>query len=267
MLFISVKSMFGQDVADYAMSKFRSAVTSGDMRAFKIRLMFMKVREHLRGSSLFSDFVAGMGSAIDESEKRAGCIPDNSPRRMSHFEQARKKRIEEKKRSYLATQMELALTWPGTLDAKNQYIETQEIETGKTCDGNEENESIDKNDHVTVTRKNVPGESLAICGGARYSDVDQILSGIEDGEIEQYQSVEDICSEMKGGNITAVDALMLACALDIYSPVPTEDMESENDFECGDWEDEDMEDDDEDEEHEFRRSGSYRGDDDYYDED
>lgn len=86
-----VRSTFGAAPAEYARVKFNDALRTGDMRAFKIRILIFKVRDSLKGSAVYEDFVAGLDKCISEAESKAGCIPDPSPRRMSRAEQERKR--------------------------------------------------------------------------------------------------------------------------------------------------------------------------------
>ena len=84
-----IRDLFGDIPADYAHEKFLQAVSTGDLRAFKIRLLFLKVRDSLKGSLLYKPFLEGLEESISLSENMAGCKPDNSPRRLSKAEQER----------------------------------------------------------------------------------------------------------------------------------------------------------------------------------
>ena len=87
----TLRALFGDAPAEYARSKFHSAIQTGDMRAFKIRIVMFKARDSLSGSPLYNDFVLGLEECISEAEKRAGCVPDPTPRRLSKAEQERKR--------------------------------------------------------------------------------------------------------------------------------------------------------------------------------
>lgn len=87
----NLRALFGDAPAEYARSKFHSAIQTGDMRAFKIRIVMFKARDSLFGSPLYNDFVLGLEESISEAEKRAGCVPDPTPRRLSKAEQERKR--------------------------------------------------------------------------------------------------------------------------------------------------------------------------------
>lgn len=108
----TLRCLYGDEVADYARSKFLRAIDTGDMRSFKIRLLVLKARDSLTGTSILSDFIAGIEDCISTAEEIAGCTPDPSPRRLSRAEQERKRKrealIERKKKQ----QPELNLGWP-----------------------------------------------------------------------------------------------------------------------------------------------------------
>ena len=108
----TLRCLYGDDVADYARTKFLRAIETGDMRSFKIRLLVLKARDSLTGTSLLSDFISGIEDCISTAEEIAGCIPDPSPRRLSRAEQERKRKrdalLERKKEQ----QPELNLGWP-----------------------------------------------------------------------------------------------------------------------------------------------------------
>ena len=70
---------------------------------------------------------------------------------------------------------------------------------------------------------------------SRYDSVEGILDDIESGKINPYLSVDEICSDMKQGKISAVDALMFVAAMSDY-------MQGHNADEDGDGADDDMRD-------------------------
>jgi len=115
----TIESLFGEAPAVYALEKFDHATFTGDMRAFKIRLLFLKVRDSLKGSPMYRDFVEGMEDAISESERMAGCKPDNSPRRLSKAEKERKRRIQERIEAEKRIQPELPLVWPSVHEGES----------------------------------------------------------------------------------------------------------------------------------------------------
>lgn len=90
----TVRSLFGDTVADYARSKFLRAVSTGDMRSFKIRIIALKARDALAASlsALTDGFAYGLEECIDRAERLAGCVPDPSPRRLSRKERKRMER-------------------------------------------------------------------------------------------------------------------------------------------------------------------------------
>lgn len=90
----TVRSLFGDTVADYAHAKFLRAVSTGDMRSFKIRIIALKARDALAASfsALTNGFAYGLEECIDRAERLAGCVPDPSPRRLSRKERKRMER-------------------------------------------------------------------------------------------------------------------------------------------------------------------------------
>lgn len=125
-----VRSLFGDVTADYARDKFQHAIDTGDMRAFKIRLLLIKARDSLQHehSPMHTSFVNGLEDCIAEAETLAGCKPDPSPRRLSRAERERKRKREEKEAKRREAQPELPLQWPTEQDNKST---NQDIEQGK----------------------------------------------------------------------------------------------------------------------------------------
>ena len=108
----AIASLAGPAPAAYAHDSFVRALETGDLRAFKIRLLFLKARDALKGLPVHRDFAAGLEDAISRSEEMAGCVPDGSPRRLSRAEQERKRRILAKIEEEKRIQPELPLEWP-----------------------------------------------------------------------------------------------------------------------------------------------------------
>lgn len=137
----TIGALFGNAPSSYALEKFAQATSTGDMRAFKIRLLFLKVRDSLKGSPMYKDFVERLEDAISESESMAGCKPDNSPRRLSKAEQERKRRIQERLDAKRKAQLELPLVWPDETDGKESYqqvinkLSTPEDNSGSASEG------------------------------------------------------------------------------------------------------------------------------------
>ena len=141
----TVRGLFGDVPADYAWEKALHTVSTGDLRAFKIRLLFLKVRDSLKGSQMYHEFLQGVSDAISASEEMAGCKPDNSPRRLSKAEQERKRRIQAKIEAERRVQPELPLEWPsGNSNKPLQDIENIESEhvvnNGDKCGRQESSE-------------------------------------------------------------------------------------------------------------------------------
>lgn len=140
-----VRCLFGDVTADYARDKFQHAIDTGDMRAFKIRLLLIKARDSLQHehSPMHASFVNGLEDCIAEAETLAGCKPDPSPRRLSRVEQERKRKREEREAKKREAQPELPLQWP---TGQNNKSHIQDIEQSKGCPDNcpltEKNDTI-----------------------------------------------------------------------------------------------------------------------------
>lgn len=89
-----IRATFGNKAADFAHDRFLRAISTGDKRSFKIRFLFYKASDGLKGTSLFEPFRKRLEDVVTEAEAAAGCTPDPSPRRMSLAEQERKRRKE-----------------------------------------------------------------------------------------------------------------------------------------------------------------------------
>ena len=162
-----VRSVFGDLPADYAKNRFDCAIATGDMRAFKIRLLVLKVRDSLSGSTIHSQFARGVDDCIAEAEALAGCIPDPSPRRMSHVEQERKKARELKAAKKAESQPELPLVWPDRV---------QDIENADALDDTDKSKPLLIFSQKTA-KKFVPKENTN-CGGVileKKSETNQII--------------------------------------------------------------------------------------------
>lgn len=86
----TIRAMFGDEVADYARDHFAHAMQTGDMRAFKLRLLILKARASLQGP-LQDEFARWTDLYIEQAEAAAGCKPCPGPRRMSKAEKERKR--------------------------------------------------------------------------------------------------------------------------------------------------------------------------------
>lgn len=240
-----VRCLFGDEVARYAKDMFLRAIDTGDMRAFKIRLLIIKARKALEKdkSPFLKDFIAGIDRCIEKAESLAGCIPDPSPRRMSKAEKAKKLKREEDRRKLREMQPELPLIWDGTQSGETpiQDIDhcdsctntgdrvSTDVKTGilpeedkngakHNCDSSNSKDIQDIGDvTVTVTGKRAPLRKI-VRKAREYSSVDQILDDIKAGKIVPYESSDEICEDLVCGLLTPVEALMFTNALDRYSP-------------------------------------------------
>ena len=125
----TIRGMFGDVPADYARDKFRSAIDTGDMRAFKIRLLLLKVRDSLPDGQMREVFLQNLDACISRAEKLAGCVPDPSPRRLSKKEQERKRRKEQTAADKDDRQGILPLEWP---DDKKSIQDIERKSAGRT---------------------------------------------------------------------------------------------------------------------------------------
>lgn len=261
-----VRCLFGDEVARYAKDMFLRAIDTGDMRAFKIRLLIIKARKALEKdkSPFLKDFIAGIDRCIEKAESLAGCIPDPSPRRMSKAEKARKLKREEDCRKRREMQPELPLIWEGTQSGETPIqdidncdsftdtgvcvsggVKTEMLpEEGRNGEKHGRDSNISKGNQdigdvtVTVTSRRDKLKKRRLCIGNKrtdivrkareYSSVDQILDDIKEGKIVPYESSEEICEDLLCGLLTPVEALMFANALDRYSP-NVDDMEDGED--------------------------------------
>lgn len=224
-------ALFGDKVSSYAAGKFRDAIETGDMRAFKIRLVFLKARDSIPDAVLKREFACGMEAFIDEAEQKAGCRQDSSPRRLSRKEQERKKRLDksrEARRVQQEAQLELPLIW--TSIQKNDITEAvsdssniehqevvsesfddrkdQDVLISRYCkqhisDSDEESKTPIKQEHgehyenpwaVTVTEKE---RYCNVCYRNNY--------GIP-RKTRRYDSVEDILNDIDEGRIVPYES-------------------------------------------------------------
>lgn len=236
-LFSLVKSMFGDFPAEYAMDMFRKAVKTGDMRVFKIRILFFKTRDSLKGSPLYRAFMNGMDQYVSMSEEKAGCIPDPSPKRLTR-QQKENRDKKQKIREYISKyQLELPLVWPDPQEVAPEkgdfsgLCTTDHISVKNSC---ECNESLN-NDINCMRYSNEKRYSNAFCNAnesnnngfrrkaREYETVDEIIEDAEAGLIDLYESTEDILEDVKNGNITPVEAMMFTSAIERLYPSVEED--------------------------------------------
>ena len=210
------RALFGDSPADYAKEKFDRAISSGDMRAFKIRLLFLKARDALEASGvpMKRPFVQYLDLFISDSEEKAGCIPDPSPRRRSKSERngasssdSGNKSASDKISSlspFRLEQQELALEWPSDSRFFDKRSQSEE-KNSKACDNDVLAISCRRRGEVTETN---------ILNG-RYETIEQAIEDVKEGEECQYDDVDDICEDVKSGNVSLLDALMIASAIHV----------------------------------------------------
>lgn len=140
-----LRCLYGETVSDYARAHASRAVETGDLRAFKIRVIFIKARDSLLGSSYLPDFINGMEDAISKAEACAGCIPDPSPRRLSRAEQEYQRECQRKLKARVQKS-----NW-----RKRKKEERQDIVDKHQPKLNLQLESNDPNGNQDIDRQNV----------------------------------------------------------------------------------------------------------------
>ena len=233
----TIRCLFGDSVADYAREKFEHAIDTGDMRAFKIRLIVIKARDclHKEKSPLLPWFVKGTEMCIDKAEKLAGCIPDPSPRRKSKAEQEEKRKREEEQKRMNEMQPELPLVWPGhgkkpyanqDIDGSDSCLSTDDVISddpiGSVCelktvackkDGKDGavSERTQDSDNVTVTVTVTNGHA----GSGRKSPKRRKQKKANSGVVRkarEYNTVDQILDDIEDGKIVPYESLDEICA-------------------------------------------------------
>lgn len=246
----SIRSLLGSTVADYARDKFYSAISTGDMRAFKIRLLFIKVRDSAENAYIRDLVIEMLEEYISMAESMAGCIPDPSPRRLSKKEQKRKQDIASRGNTSLkpqAIQDELDLEWgenrvdkyvdnlsttsvtvtqPSTvtvtlggyekrLDSPVQYIEKSQISKLHTKDG----KRVDKGNKRDIAKSNVTQKIYNIlkknvgCRD-RYSNALDTVTVTPKNvhKVRAYNTVDEIMEDIEKGKIVPYESTEEICA-------------------------------------------------------
>ena len=233
----TIRCLFGDSVADYARDKFEHAIDTGDLRAFKIRLLVIKARDCLQKdkSPLLPWFVKGMEQCIDKAEELAGCIPDPSPRRLSKAEQEKKRNREEKAKRLKDMHPELPLVWIAqeNKDPINQDIEGSAsiISTDKsipitpagsrcelnTIDCNKAGKDVEvlettqDSDSVTVTVTETHSHSCSGKKSSKKSRSNNAKSGVV-RKAREYNTVEQILDDIEDGKIVPYESSDEICA-------------------------------------------------------
>lgn len=226
-----IRCLFGNYVADYAREKFEHAIDTGDMRAFKIRLLVIKARDCLQKekSPLLPWFVKGMEFCIDKAEKLAGCIPDPSPRRMSKAEQEKKRKREEEENRLKEMQPELQLEWPGhekndpvkqDIDDSDSGLSTQDgisnTPIGSVCESKTDickkddkefkvSERTQDSDNVTVTVTETRDHSGIGKKNLKSRKSKKVKNGVV-RKAREYNTVEQILDDIEEGKIVPYES-------------------------------------------------------------
>jgi hypothetical protein len=242
-----IRAMFGDSVADYARDKFLNAISTGDKRSFKIRLLMLKARDSLRGL-MHDEFSRYVDIYISDAECAAGCKESpHGPRRMSNAEKAKKQRKESYEKacsfdlfSYASNEGETptaAQDIDRGADAEQhsepqfKILKTPNLEKqcnspkafddepkatiAKKDDGYGNDEGCGKNivNSVTVTHdKPAAARQGPYAVDRRYNKVSEIINDVKAGIITMYESPSDIVSDMKSGVISPSEAMMFLSA-------------------------------------------------------
>lgn len=232
-----IRCLFGDYVANYAREKFEHAIDTGDMRAFKIRLLVIKARDclHKEKSPLLPWFVKGMDQCIDRAEKLAGCIPDPSPRRMSKAEQEKKRKKEEEEKRLREMQPELPLVWPGQENNASVNQDIDGSDSGQSTDkgisntpileGCESKTAICKKDgkEVAVSECTQDSDNVTVTvtetndhsGGGKQSPKRRKPKKVKSGVVRkarEYNTVEQILDDIEDGKIVPYESSEEICA-------------------------------------------------------
>lgn len=232
-----MRRLFGDRVADYAREKFERAIDTGDMRAFKIRLLVIKARDCLRKekSPLLPWFVKGMDQCIDKAEKDAGCIPDPSPRRMSKAEQDKKRKKEEEEKRLRDMQPELPLVWTSQDDdgSANQGVDRPDsvqstdkcISNAPVWVGRESNSYVLKKESkdVSVSERTQDSDNVTVTVTVtndhsevgKQSEEIRKHSNDKSGVVRkarEYNTVEQILDDIEDGRIVPYESSDEICA-------------------------------------------------------
>lgn len=148
----TLRCLYGDEVADYARTKFLRAIETGDMRAFKIRLLVLKARDSLTGTAILPDFIAGIEDCISTAEEIAGCTPDPSPRRLSRAEQERKRNREALLARKNEQQPELNLGWP---NAPSSEAGKTELKSGRVTESSSTQAPVQDIEHQDIESSKV----------------------------------------------------------------------------------------------------------------
>lgn len=224
----TIRGMFGDVPADYARDKFRSAIDTGDMRAFKIRLLLLKVRDSLPEGQMREVFLQNLDPCISRAEQLAGCVPDPSPRRLSKKEQERKRRKELAAANKDDRQGMLPLEWPDdkktvqdiehkgadhTQEGPIQHIENGVyVENEKSTEINAAGISLESNGGQKEQEHSVTVSSVTVTGdnsGSSYANVTVTTRKRKPGKrrtnvirkARDYNTVDEILDDIDSGKI------------------------------------------------------------------
>lgn len=250
-----LRSLLGDAATDYAKNGFLRALESGDMRAFKIRLVLLKARDtiSIQDPALVDAIKKGIDECIATTEALAGCKPDPSPRRLSKIERLKKSQNRnnvENIRDIDENRQDIKKC-DGNVDTqpcqKVQKMTQKMAILGYVLSSGKKNDKNNKNCEVTestkyygnancIYRNNKNGgvqvQDIEFVRRARkYNSTDQIIEDIEAGRIDPYENEEEICEDLKKGLLTPVEACMFTAVLGSFVPSPDSNEVGEEELE------------------------------------
>lgn len=235
-----IRAMFGDSVADYARDKFLNAISTGDKRSFKIRLLMLKARDSLKGL-MHEEFSRYVDIYISDAESAAGCKESpHGPRRLSRAEKAKKQRKEEYEKacafdlfSYVeneSKQQPYIQDIDASVEAephedsnfkilKTPILEKQRnspkpVDSGPKALIAKKDEGYGNAPHSVTVTHDKPAEVRPgpYSVDRRYNKVSEIINDVKAGIITMYESPSDIVSDMRSGVISPSEAMMFLSA-------------------------------------------------------
>ena len=241
-----IRAMFGDSVADYARDKFLNAISTGDKRSFKIRLLMLKARDSLKGL-MHDEFSRYVDIYISDAESAAGCKESpHGPRRLSRAEKAKKQRRESYEKacafdlfSYVESEakhqpdiqdIDASVEADPHGDSNFKILKTPILEeqrnSPKPVDagpkapiakkdegyGNDPKSVTVTHNSVTVTHNTGVVSPEPTAAKRKYERASEILEDVKSGRITMYGSPSDIVSDMRSGVLSPSEAMMFLSA-------------------------------------------------------
>lgn len=88
----TLSDLFTAEIGDYAWTRFNASLATGDLRSYKVRIVLLRIRDFLKGTDVYDDFLANLDDIVTRAEEAAGCRYHHiGPRRLSLAEQERQR--------------------------------------------------------------------------------------------------------------------------------------------------------------------------------